>query len=74
MSSTWRNISYAILATCVYQIWRIRNEVLWNHKVERRDMCVQSIKKTVYNRMQICSLAKATVKDRIWIAQLCNRG
>ena len=61
---------FAGLAACVYQIWRSRNEALWQHKVCSTEFTIQNVKKDVYNRMHINLLKKITKKDRIWIEQL----
>ena len=67
-----RCVLYAGLAACVYQIWKSRNEALWQHKVRTVEQTIKSIKCDVYNRMYTGLPKKVVLKDREWIEQLCK--
>ena len=58
VTTVWRSVSWAILTSCVYQIWKMRNEALWHQKVWRIGMVMQYIKQEVQNRLQICFFFK----------------
>ena len=64
ISKVCRDIMFAGVAACVYQIWRSRNEAVWNHKVWSAEHSIQNIKKDVYNRLHISLSKKITKKDR----------
>ena len=64
ISKVRKNIMFAGIAACVYQIWRTRNEALWNYKVWTVIRCLQNIRNDVYNRLYMCLPKKIITKDR----------
>ena len=72
-TKVYRSISYAMLAACVYHIWRIRNEVLWTQKVRIVSNTVQNIKRDICNRLIVSLPKKTNSCDRMWIEKLCKK-
>ena len=48
-----KNGMRAIIATCIYHIWRNRNEVLWTQTTWTIAHTVQSIKQDIKNRFNV---------------------
>ena len=47
-----KDVQRAIVAACVYQIWRARNEKLWIQKIENVEQTVKCIKQGSINRIR----------------------
>lgn len=59
-----QQIESTVLPISTYQIWRIRIEVLWNHKLEIPDHSIKVIKDNVKNRIAYIEITKISQADR----------
>lgn len=60
----------------VYNIWCVRNTVIWLHKVINVDEIVKMIQRNIVDRVYIILRKKISREDRSWLRQLgmaiCN--
>ena len=68
-----KNTIRAIIAACIYQIWRNRNEALWMQKVWTIEYIVHVVKKDISNRISFVLPKKMTKRDRSWFERLCKQ-
>ncbi|CAI8619325.1 unnamed protein product [Vicia faba] len=57
----------------VYHLWRIRNDVLWNHKLLISDRCIIRIIDEVINRCNNVDVNKLSINDRNWPRKTITR-
>ena len=65
-----RHIFAMALAAIVYQVWKCRNEALWNAKVYTVEKMVKMIHYTVKNRIRNIMPKKVTELDSNWVENL----
>ena len=66
-----KRVLYAVISALVYHIWRIRNGVLWDAKVEQVQKTVQSIKREMRLRLRIVKPKKIPSPVKDWFESLC---
>ena len=71
VSKLKKKIMYSFLATLIYHIWRVRNEVFWLEKLWTIENTVQKVIKEIQMRVQCMMPKKATLAEREWINSLC---
>ncbi|CAI8594441.1 unnamed protein product [Vicia faba] len=70
-SSKFKQLVYsAMVVATVYQIWKIRNEVLWNDKLITPDRGIKQIKDIVKNRIRNINSTKYSLVDKCWYNNL----
>lgn len=57
----------AVFSGLVYQIWWVKNEVVWNHVVWRPEVI---FKQLVQQRIRLVLPQKITARDQIWIDRM----
>ncbi|XP_048497943.1 uncharacterized protein LOC125496507 [Beta vulgaris subsp. vulgaris] len=65
-----QKIWYAALTAVVYEVWRARNNAIWNLKVPCPTVVVRNIKKTVCIRFQHPVTSKWSREDKEWLEKL----
>ena len=73
MTKMHRKISYVTMTALVYNIWKMRNEALWQGKVCIVEKVVQEIKREVKMRIKIVRPKKASRRDIEWIEYICTK-
>lgn len=61
-----------VVAALVYNIWRVRNDVLWSSKLWTFDNTVKKIKSEIQMRIRIVFPKKASKVDREWVNFICK--
>ena len=71
ISAVKRKIFQLVTAAMVYNIWRVRNEVLWSFKLWMVSNTVQRIKQDIRLRLRMYMPKKATVNEKEWVECIC---
>ncbi|XP_010693609.2 uncharacterized protein LOC104906537 [Beta vulgaris subsp. vulgaris] len=69
-SKRQQKIGYAALTAVVYEVWRARNNAIWNLKVPCPNAVVSSIKKIVCMRIQHQVNSKWSREDKDWLEKI----
>lgn len=64
---------YAMMATLVYHIWRVRNDVLWQGKIWGINNTVKRVKTEIQMRLKLVMPKNASRKNIEWAAHLCTK-
>ena len=71
ISAVKRKIFHLVLAAVIYNIWLVRNDVLWSFKLWLVSKTVQKIKHDVRMRLRMYMPKKATVNEKEWVECIC---
>lgn len=65
-----RCVLHIVVNATAYQIWKTRNQKLWNCKDPSCERVIDSIKNVVKNRVKLVFPQKCSRQDRSWFEQL----
>lgn len=72
-SSIRKRIVFAVLNAVIYNVWRVRNEAVWESKVWMIKHSVQRIKSEMLLRVKLVLPRKTKQQDREWVEVLCTK-
>ncbi|XP_030483344.2 uncharacterized protein LOC115699938 [Cannabis sativa] len=70
MSKFWKAVITAAVAALVYNVWKNRNDLIWNSRRIAQDVVVRAIKEDVKNRVLCNWTKKHKPVDANWFALL----
>ncbi|XP_057249344.1 uncharacterized protein LOC130590806 [Beta vulgaris subsp. vulgaris] len=65
-----QKIGYAVLTATVYEVWRARNNAIWNLKVPCPKAVIRNIKQNVCRRIQFQVTSKWSREETEWLEKL----
>ena len=68
-----KRVSYAIICALVYQVWKVRNGVLWESKLYTKENTVQKIKGDMRLRLKVVKPQKISNHMNEWFESICGQ-